>query len=79
MELSKTQKAANKIADSMVNGIRLNLQEFDSEINMFDVAIALVMASTRVLDIMYECSMSKALVIMRDAVNKIGIKATPEN
>lgn len=73
MELQKIQTVANKISGSMINGIRTNLQEFDSEINMFDMAVAMLMACTSVLNIMYECTMVQALKAMQDATKSIRI------
>lgn len=74
MELQKIQVVANKIADDMINGIRKNLQEFDKEISMLDVAVALLMASIVVLDTMYQCTMVRALGAMQEAVKTIRIK-----
>lgn len=76
MDINRKQQAAIKVADIMANGIRENLQEFDNELRIIDTAEVMIMASTIVIDKMYECNMVNALGIVKNAVNNIAIKKT---
>lgn len=79
MELKKMQPIANSLSGDIANFIRKNLQQFDNEIRLFDVAFILVMASMYVLRIMYELNAADVLSIIRDAANSIQIDEKPES